>query len=210
MSKTVEYNTGNMKKYKTGNPLKRYLVRKFDALLLEMLQQLHEEGQMCSPVRVLDAGCGEGFFASQIKERFSEWNVVGLDGAEEAIRIAKRTVPDIEFHVGNIYEMPFEDKVFDIVVCSEVLEHLEYPEKAVEELKRVANKGLLLSVPHEPFFRLGNFFALHNISTLGNPIDHINHWSYQGFQDFTEARLSEFSCSYAKSFPWSICVGHRR
>ena len=124
--------------------------------------------------------------------------------------MAKQFHTGIDFRVGTLYSLDFPDKAFDVVICSEVLEHLEKPEMALKELQRVTKSVLLLTVPHEPWFRLGNLFSLHNVMRLGDPVDHINHWSFSCFQQFTTGVLDDFSCKYETSFPWSICLAIRK
>lgn len=72
--------------------------------------------------------------------------------------------PSVEHIQGDITRMPFCDHSFDIVICTEVLEHLEKPGAALKELKRVAKKFILITVPHEPWFCLGNLLVLKNVS----------------------------------------------
>ena len=57
---------------------------------------------------------------------------------------------------GYLEEMPFGDEQFDLVVASEVLEHLYEPERFLERLCRLSRGPVLLTVPHEPWFRLCN------------------------------------------------------
>src|SRR5262249_54552363 len=52
--------------------------------------------------RILDAGCGDGTYANEIKQRRSSLEIVGFDPAGEAIRVARNRYPDIEFAVGDI------------------------------------------------------------------------------------------------------------
>ena len=213
MSGKITYNKGNISKYKTRNPLKRKLIARFDLRILQLLKQITDENShmfFWEKLTLLDAGCGEGFITEQIKQCFPKWNLTGVDGAEEAVLFAGKHVKSVSFEVGNLYSLDFPDRAFDIVICSEVLEHLDDPEQALKELKRVSKSVLLLTVPHEPWFRLGNLLALHNVSRLGNPVDHVNHWSFLKFQEFTRELLADFECEYEKSFPWSICLAVRR
>jgi ubiquinone/menaquinone biosynthesis C-methylase UbiE len=213
MSGKITYNRGNIAKYQSRNPLKRKLIARFDLRMLQLLKQItSENSHMFSGkvVSLLDAGCGEGFIAEQIRQCFPKWNITGVDGAEEAVLFARKHAKGVDFKVGNLYSLNFSDRAFDIVVCSEVLEHLDDPGKALKELNRVSKSLLLLTVPHEPWFRLGNLFALHNVFRLGNPVDHVNHWSYSEFQKFTKEQLSGFECKYETSFPWSICLAVRK
>ena len=92
---------------------------------------------------IVDLGCGSGFFARKAGE--SRW-VVGLDWSREALC---KTPGDAV--LGDIQNTPFRDGAFDMVVCSEVLEHLPVNEfaSAVEEMDRLAKKWLLITVPFE-------------------------------------------------------------
>lgn len=77
----------------------------------------------------LDIGCGASPYVKYFPNR------IGLD-------IKKAKEVDI---VGNIYQLPFGDKKFDNILCTEVLEHLYSPEEAIEEMRRVLKKrGLLI------------------------------------------------------------------
>lgn len=92
-----------------------------------------------------------------------------------------------------------------MVCCTEVLEHLPDPAKAVAELLRVADKYVVLSVPNEPWFCLGNLISGKNISRLGNPVDHINHYTGRGFVKFLRqcgaVKIKTFNC-----LVWTIAV----
>ena len=213
MSETVTYNKGNIAKYLTANPLKRELIARFDLRILQLLKQITDENSYMffgKNITLLDAGCGEGFIAEQIKQYFPKWDITGVDGAEEAVLLARKHIKSVDFGVGNLYSLDFTDRAFDIVVCSEVLEHLNDPKQALKELKRVSKTALLLTVPHEPWFRLGNLLSFHNVMRFGDPVDHINHWSFSGFRQFTTEVLDGFSCKYEMSFPWSICLVVRK
>jgi ubiquinone/menaquinone biosynthesis C-methylase UbiE len=93
---------------------------------------------------VLDVGCGDGRLTNRLVERHER--VVGVDIAPEALRHV-----DAETHVAPVTELPFADRSFDLVLCTEVLEHLEDRElaRALGELSRVAGRHVLLSVPFE-------------------------------------------------------------
>ena len=98
--------------------------------------QIHEI-IILNPEKVLEVGIGNGFLFKYLKER--RINVITLD-------IDERLKPDI---VGNILNMPFEDKSFDVVACYEVLEHQPYGNfyKALSEIFRASNSHAVLSLP---------------------------------------------------------------
>lgn len=198
----MEYNTGNLEKYMTKNPLKKKMVQKLNEKIADDVGRYILSLGLEEPM-ILDAGCGEGFIDALLLERFSHVNITGLEFTEEAIKIARQMNPTAEYIQSDIVKMPFGDHTFDIVICTEVLEHLEKPKAALKELIRVAKKFVLITVPHEPWFCLGNLLVLKNVSRLGNPKDHINHWTKKSFQRFLqEEKLGEWKIGGC--FPWVI------
>ncbi len=99
--------------------------------------------------RYLDAGCGTGLILRHLPK-----NSVGLDLNPRNLEKAKKYAPQAQLIEGDIETMPFSDKRFNTVICSEVLEHLLYPQKAIMEIKRVLEpEGVLIgSVPKDSFF----------------------------------------------------------
>lgn len=201
--KCAAYHSGNADKYATKNPLKRRMVRAFNAKLLETAAVLIAE--LDKPeIKILDAGCGEGFIARMLHARFAQARITGLEYNEAALEVARcEEMPSICYVQGDITKAPFEDGAFDLVVCTEVLEHLREPRCAVRELLRVSSGYVLLSVPDEPWFCMGNMLALKNLRRFGNPPDHINHWTYGGFRRFIVRETGEKTAAM-RSFPWSI------
>ncbi len=91
---------------------------------------------------VLDAGCGDGVITNALPESL---DVTGLDMSRVAL--ARLMRPSV---VGNVLDLPFADSSFDLVMCNDVLEHLDGQQRsaAVAELTRVARDYLLVSVPY--------------------------------------------------------------
>jgi ubiquinone/menaquinone biosynthesis C-methylase UbiE len=94
---------------------------------------------------LIDVGCGTGVTLRNLPEES-----VGLDINPWNIRRAKKHAAKAHLIVGDIEYLPFRDKAFSTAICSEVLEHLEQPLKAVKEINRCLKSGgmLLGSVPH--------------------------------------------------------------
>jgi len=96
--------------------------------------------------RVLDLGCRSG----QLTKHFLEGNsVVGLD--VDATALEKAAALGIEPVQANVEEpLPFEDESFDAVVVGELLEHLQFPDALVAEIRRVLRPGGVVvgSVPN--------------------------------------------------------------
>lgn len=199
--------TDNYKKHTTKNSLlqfkffQKHLIGRFLRTVVEEAKELH-------PTSILDVGCGEGFTLKKLKDNHIGKKFEGIDSLDSAIAIGKKIHPDIDMKIGNIYDISYKDNSFDLVLCTEVLEHLEDPEKALKELKRVTKKYCLISVPHEPWFMLGNFLRGKNWSRWGNDIEHINHWSTNGIKSLIE---KEFTIKKVRTpLPWSIIIAEKR
>ncbi len=89
------------------------------------------------PRRVLEVGVGAGVVAAALR-------AMGIDVT--TVDIQPELKPDI---VGSVTELPVDDGAFDVVLCSQVLEHLPFDQfvPALGELRRVARRGAVVSVP---------------------------------------------------------------
>ena len=104
---------------------------------------------------VLDIGCGEGRHSLSIYVD-REVNAIGMDLSMKDMKTAKSRIKDFSitdtnksscaFGAGDIKSLPFEDNIYDAVICSEVLEHLESLDDAVSEIVRVLKPGGVLAV----------------------------------------------------------------
>ena len=94
---------------------------------------------------ILDIGCGSGAYTTLLAKQ--GFHVVGLDISKLGISTAKKwavceNLQDrVALIVANAEKLPFKNESFDIVICSEVLEHLDSPHKGINELNRVLAWG---------------------------------------------------------------------
>lgn len=89
---------------------------------------------------ILDVGCGGGEGSGDcVFFQLKGGNVVHVD----LDRGAKHLEVRADTHV-----LPFKDKSFSVVYASHILEHLEYPTKALREWKRIARKKVIIHVPN--------------------------------------------------------------
>jgi hypothetical protein len=75
-------------------------------------------------------------------------------------------------------------------------------------MARLRPRRLVLSVPHEPFFMLGNLARLKNVTRLGNDPEHVNHWSPRSFRRLIDGRLDLLRVT--TSFPWILALAAPR
>ena len=198
----MKYNTGNYEKYMSKNLLKRKRIEKFNQRIIDIVKSSIDKDNYS----ILDAGCGEGFIDHLIFENFPKVRITGLEYTSEAIAVARKMNPFVEYIQGDVCNMKLMSDSFDLVICTEVLEHLSNPHMALHELERVSKDKILISVPNEPWFCLGNLLSLKNVSRLGNPTDHINHWTKNGFTTFLAKNSKRKAWIVRQSFPWTIAI----
>ncbi|WP_437632267.1 class I SAM-dependent methyltransferase [Sorangium sp. So ce854] len=189
-------------KYRRAGALKRKLIQRF-------ARAIHDLFIEANPVqRVLEIGVGEGFLSGYLSEKFPEKQFTGVDLNPADIERLQRQFPSIEARVGTAYDLGDLPAGFDLVICAEVLEHLEAPDRALAEIQRLAPRRVILSVPHEPFFMLSNLLAGNNVRRLGNDSEHINHWNPTSFRRLIEPRFDVLRMT--TSYPWVLCLAAPR
>jgi SAM-dependent methyltransferase len=185
------------KKYGTSNPVVQKLLARWMSRLNGVVGRV--DGT------VVDVGVGEGLSLERIIPEGSK--AVGLEYRIDKAAAAMRRLDGLAAAVADAGMLPVADQCADLVTCIELLEHLTPFEPAVSELARITRGRLVVSVPWEPWFRLGNMGRGKNVKRLGNDPEHV--------QFFTPARLRralerEFSeVTVTRAFPWLIAEARR-
>lgn len=163
-------------KYGTTNPVARALMRGF-------MRSFDELVARTDPLTVHEVGCGEGHLAIHVARQGKR--VTGSDFSSEVIALARENVAtagvDATFHAESIYNLTPAEHSADLVVCCEVMEHLEDPDAALEVLRSISTRWLIASVPREPLWRVLNMTRGKYLRDFGNTPGHLQHWSRAGF-----------------------------
>ncbi len=189
--------TTNYRKYTTKNPIKKFFLNNFSNQLTSLVQKTDASS-------ILDVGCGEGFTLKKLKDKGIKAKMEGVENSKEAIGIAKKIHPDLKIKYGSIYKLPHKRDSFDLIICTEVLEHLENPKKAMLELKRVTKKYCILSVPNEPFFMYTGFLEGKSFTAFNNKRGHTNFWSKKEFIMLVEKYM--IVKEIRSPFPWTLVL----
>jgi ubiquinone/menaquinone biosynthesis C-methylase UbiE len=186
-------------KYGSKNPVARFLTNNFIKKIKIILKPLDYN-------RLLDIGCGEGFITNELAA-LKKFRITGIDLGEEPLKKARNRYKNIKFIKCSAYELPFENDSFNLVSALEIMEHLDSPEEALEEIKRVSKKWVILSVPDEPLWRILNVISLRYLRDLGNTPGHVNHWTPKEFTNLIKKYFRVLKIS--RPIPWTIILGEK-
>lgn len=167
-------------KYGSQNPIVGKIMQGFHKALTDLVNKV-------GPARIHEIGCGEGYWVLHWAKQGIAAR--GSDFSQKAIELARQNakvdgLPEDLFEVRSIYELDKQRDGADLVICCEVMEHLECPEEGLSALQRIVTDYLILSVPREPLWRLLNLARLKYVRDFGNTPGHVQHWSKRGFLAF--------------------------
>jgi SAM-dependent methyltransferase len=192
--------SSNQAKYESGNPVVQRLLGRFFGRVEAAVAPLGAES-------VLDAGCGEGEALHRLAAVLPG-RVAAVDLEDRCVAEVRARFPAVEASRGSVTDLAFADASFDLVLCLEVLEHLDDPAAAVAELARVSSRHVVVSVPYEPWFRLGNLLRGNHLAGLGNHPEHVNHFNRASLRRLLETSLDVAEVSVA--FPWLVATARVR
>ena len=192
----------NLQKYLNPNPILRWLVRRFHERIVGLVRA-------AGASHILDAGCGEGFTLRELHTDGVQAAMLGTDVSHNALAWNRANrMSSSPLIVADVRHLPFSPNSFDLVVCLEVLEHMPDAASGLSELLRVARDYVLISVPHEPFFRGANFLRGRYLRRLGNNPEHLHAYSGPAFRRLLSAQAEVVWHGY--SFPWQIALARKK
>jgi SAM-dependent methyltransferase len=189
-------------KYESSNPIARRLVKGFCSSLISLVE-------LSGARDVHEVGCGEGYLTAMLagngrRVRASDLSAVMVGRARA---MARDKGLAITFSVKSIYDLGPEDGA-ELVMCCEVLEHLEDPGRAIPLLSELAAPYLLISVPREPLWRLMNMARAKYWPALGNTPGHLQHWTARGIVGDLSKHMR--IVRVLKPIPWTMILCRTR
>lgn len=163
-------------KYESGK-MGDYLLDKYFATIENLIAEANIKTKIAKAIEI---GCGEGLSTKRLNQLLPK--NIKLEASEfvsHQVKLAKKNNPGMTITKESIYDLKHKDNEFDLIFLPEVLEHLDYPDKGLAELKRITKKNgyLILGVPNEPLWRILNMGRGKYWKYLGNTPGHLNHWS---------------------------------
>ncbi len=141
--------------YRSKNPFIRIPhIARLNALVNEV-KKMYPSG-----LKIFDAGCGEGQLLEMLQKEIPKNQYYGMDATEVALIAAKKRCPNVSFRCVDLCNIDVPDGFFDIIICSEVLEHISEWRKVTQEFCRILspNGHLIITFPNEILWTLGRFF----------------------------------------------------
>jgi len=190
-------------KYGSSNSIARWLMQGFESAVAELVGKVR-------PSTIYEVGCGEGYWTLKwlgqgIDSRGSDFSHSVVDMAKE--NASERKLSANIFKVCSIYDLEPETDAAQLLVCLEVLEHLEYPERGLLALQSVAQPYLIISVPREPLWSVMNMARGKYLKDWGNTPGHIQRWSKRQFLTLVSRYFKVVGvCS---PIPWIILLCRR-
>ena len=160
----------------------------FDDRFIEVANKLSEiiSALDLPKIKLLDVGIGDGVYEKLLpKASLSNLDVFGLDLSRAQLERSKSIVKEgkiIDFDKNNI---PYKDDYFNIVIVSEILEHLFYPKKVLLESLRVLKKNgyLILTYPNSGALQLRLSVFFRGSSPLLNYTENKEHIRFLNKKD---------------------------
>ena len=159
-------------------------------------------------IKIIDVGCGNGFFAGQLLAR--GYKVTGIDASKSGIKQAKAKHPQGVFKVASVYDNLAEKfgNDWDIVISSEVVEHLYDPRLYAYNITKLLKPSgvVIISTPYHGYLKnlalaLAGAWDKH-LTVLWDG-GHIKFWSYSTLKKLLhESGFGEFSFQGAGRIPW--------
>jgi len=154
-----------------------------------------------SDLTIADIGCGEGITLEKMHSLFPERKVLGIDFLSENIDICRHHGCKVE--QGDVYDLPLPSKSVDFVLFMEVIEHLEHPETAIQEIYRVLVPGgrLVIVFPNDMFFKIARILTLRFREAAYDP-GHVRQWTPHEMRDFLNSQ--GFTSIFSRNIPFYL------
>ncbi len=130
----VQINKRNIKEYRPSVEARYIMHINLIALLLKQKEITKKQ-----EIYILDVGCGDGALLYLLNKKLTNYTfkIHGVDLSEDALTVAKKKIPNAELKNTDAYNLLFPNNYFDIVISSDVIEHVNLPNKMLGDIQRV-------------------------------------------------------------------------
>lgn len=184
-------------KHNSKNPILRRLMKNFYNTFIDSVKDEDIS-------TLVDVGCGEGhltnILTAYFKNNGKNVSITALEYEPETVDLANKLYTSLNVKKGDILNL---EGNYDLLISSEVLEHIDDFDKAIANCKNAA-PICIFSVPHEPWFRIANVCRLKYLRRFGNTPGHVNNWSKKRFSKLLSKHFS--SVEIKTTGLWSVAI----
>ena len=162
-------------------------------------------------IEAIELGCGEGFSTERLRKMLPpQASLQASEFVADLVPKAQVRNPSVPVTQESVYELQHPNDSFDMVFLLEVLEHLDYPDKALAEIARVLKPDgyLVLGVPREPLWCILNMARGKYLAHFGNTPGHLNHWSKHSLRMFMEGHFGPVRQT-RNPLPWTVVLAQK-
>ena len=140
------------KLYNSTHPLVRFTHR-------DRLRSIVNQIPGKTGLKIVDGGCGEGHLLEKIVEGRRGNDYFGIDITESALKDAEVRCPHAQYQCGNLSHTGYPDRFFDVVTCTEVIEHIYEWRQILMEFHRILKPEgrLIITFPNEVLWTASRF-----------------------------------------------------
>ncbi len=175
MNDAIQHNTRKYTERRVSNPdyVANYFTKKRLKFYADVVRIANEKGVEYDDHFIADMGCSTGHLLMHVQSHYTPFYLAGYDFCEAALDIGKRKSFTISFNEHDIYDPV--DRNYDVIFCTQTLEHLEWPEIALDNiLAMMAKKSkAVITVPDGD--QDGLFGTLH-----------VHKWNIDEWREFVE------------------------
>jgi SAM-dependent methyltransferase len=187
--------------------------RLIDNYFTNVGQLMRETGLQNEPTfQAIEIGCGEGFSTQRIADILPpQATFTASEYVADLVPKAAGRNQNVAVLQESAYELTHPDGSFDVVFLLEVLEHLDYPDKALREIARILkpNGYLIVGVPREPLWCMLNLARGKYVAHFGNTTGHLNHWSKYTLRRYLEKNFGPVRQTRSP-LPWTIVLAQKQ
>jgi len=180
-------NSDGTNKWADMQQIKRYLSEERIKSFHRLLNLVEQHSVSLADKSVADFGSGTGYLLRLINKKYPGTHLVGYDPYREITELAKAINPNATFYHKDVYDTI--NQQYDVVFCTEVLEHLVRPDLALKNLLDVVkNDGvLIITVPNG---REDTMAAMRMLDHGKGYMGHVNFWSPESWKVFIEVNVT--------------------
>jgi len=152
----------------------------------------------------LEVGCAEGIVINRLRELLHVQKCYGIDVSHTFLSHGRAAYPEVEFIQVSGIKSPFADKSMDLIVLSDIIEHIEDLNSFMKEVKRVG-KMVLLKVPLDKYLwrkLVSEPLGRSSVVGAGHPDGHLREFS----KNSCEKMLKNMGCKILASKVVYCCI----